>query len=136
MTEELKLNGLPGHAIGTLSPVGGIDTMPYGMYRLLGPEFILIPASPALQSFRPEALARAVAAIEPQAGHLVSRGADLILQSGTPLALSLGPKGLEQLLARLRDTCGVPVLSSALNAVEAAQALGVRKLVVANKWND
>src|SRR5262249_46316914 len=41
-----------------------------------------------------------------------------------------------QLLARVRDRCGVPVLSSALNAVDAAQALGVRKLVVANKWND
>ena len=74
--------------------------------------------------------------IEPQADHLVSRGADLILQSGTPLALSLGPKELERLLSRLRERCGVPVLSSALNAVEAAQALGIRRLAVANKWND
>jgi maleate cis-trans isomerase len=126
----------PRHAIGVLSPVGGIDTMPYGFYRLLGPDFIVISASLALQSFRPEDIERAVAAIEPQVGHLVSRGADLILQSGTPLALSLGPEGLARLLARLRQTCGRPVLSSALNAVEAARALNVRKLVVANKWNE
>ena len=136
MTEPLELNGLPRYAIGTLSPVGGIDTMPYGMYRLLGPDFIVISVSLALQSFRPEDLDSAVAAIEPQADHLVSRGADLILQSGTPLALSLRPKELERLLSRLRDRCGVPVLSSALNAVEAAQALGIRRLAVANKWND
>jgi maleate cis-trans isomerase len=136
MTEALQLNGLPRYAIGTLSPVGGIDTMPYGMYRLLGPDFIVISVSLALQSFRPEDLNRAVAAIEPQADHLVSRGADLILQSGTPLALSLGPKELERLLSRLRERCGVPVLSSALNAVEAAQTLGIRRLAVANKWND
>jgi maleate cis-trans isomerase len=136
MTEPSSLNGLPRYAIGTLSPVGGIDTMPYGMYRLLGPDFIVISVSLALQSFRPEDLDRAVAAIEPQADHLVSRGADLILQSGTPLALSLGPKELERLLARLRERCGVPVLSSALNAVEAAQALGIRRLAVANKWSD
>src|SRR5690242_17182222 len=136
MTEQFQLRGLPRYAIGTLSPVGGIDTMPYGMYRLLGPDFIVISVSLALQSFRPEDLDRAVAAIEPQADHLVSRGADLILQSGTPLALSLGPKELEQLLLRLRERCGVPVLSSALNAVEAAQALGIRRLAVANKWND
>src|SRR5215510_11916222 len=136
MTEPLQLSRLPRYAIGMLSPVGGIDTMPYGMYRLLGPDFIVISVSLALQSFRPQDLERAIAAIEPQAGHLVSRGANLILQSGTPLALSLGPKGLERLLARLREKCGVPVLSSALNAIEAAQALGVRKLVVANKWND
>jgi maleate cis-trans isomerase len=133
MAEPLQL---PRYAIGTLSPVGGIDTMPYGMYRLLGPDFIVISVSLALQSFRPEDLDRAVAAIEPQANHLLSRGADLILQSGTPLALSLGPKELERLLSRLRERCGVPVLSSALNAVEAAQALGIRRLAVANKWND
>jgi maleate cis-trans isomerase len=133
MTEPLQL---PRYAIGTLSPVGGIDTMPYGMYRLLGPDFMVISVSLALQSFRPEDLDRAVAAIEPQADHLISRGADLILQSGTPLALSLGPKELERLLSRLRERCGVPVLSSALNAVEAAQALGIRRLAAANKWND
>jgi len=133
MTEPLRL---PRYAIGTLSPVGGVDTMPYGMYRLLGPDFIVISVSLALQSFRSEDLDRAVAAIEPQAEHLVSRGADLILQSGTPLALSLGPKELERLLSRLRERGGVPVLSSALNAVEAAQALGVRRLAVANKWNE
>jgi maleate cis-trans isomerase len=135
-TEPLPLNGLPRYAIGVLSPVGGIDTMPYGMYRLLGPDFIVISVSLALQSFRPEDLDRAVAAIEPQADHLVSRGADLILQSGTPLALSLGSKELQRLLSRLRERCGVPVLSSALNAIEAAQALGIRRLAVANKWND
>ena len=133
MAEPLQL---PRYAIGTLSPVGGIDTMPYGMYRLLGPDFIVISVSLELQSFRPEDLDRAVAAIEPQADHLVSRGADLILQSGTPLALSLGPKELERLLSRLRERCGVPVLSSALNAIEAAQVLGIRRLAVANKWND
>jgi maleate cis-trans isomerase len=133
MNEPLRL---PRYAIGTLSPVGGIDTMPYGMYRLLGPDFIVISVSLGLQSFQPEDLDRAVAAIEPQADHLVSRGADLIVQSGTPLALSLGPQELERLLSRLRERCGVPVLSSALNAVEAAQALGIRRLAVANKWND
>jgi maleate cis-trans isomerase len=133
MTKPLQL---PRYAIGTLSPIGGIDTMPYGMYRLLGPDFIVISVSLALQSFRPEDLERAVAAIEPQADHLVSRGADLILQSGTPLALSLGRNELERLLSRLRERCGVPVLSSALNAVEAAQALGIRRIAVANKWNE
>jgi maleate isomerase len=136
MANAIELSGLPRFAIGTLSPVGGVDTMPYGMYRLLGPDFIVISVSLALQSFRPEDLERAVAAIDPQVSHLVSRGADLILQSGTPLALSLGPEGLERLLARLREQSGVPVLSSALNALEAARALNVRRLVVANKWND
>jgi len=97
---------------------------------------MVMSVSLALASFKPEDIDRAVAAIEPQVGHLVSRGADLILQSGTPLALSLGPEGLEQLLARIRQQSGLPVLSSALNAVEAARAVGARKLVTANKWNE
>jgi arylmalonate decarboxylase len=136
MTAATELGFFPRYAIGVLSPVGGADTMPYGMYRLLGPDFIVISVSLSLQSFKPEDIDRAVAAIDPQARHLVSRGADLILQSGTPLALSLGPDGLERLLARLRETSGRPVLSSALNAVAAARAVNARKLVVANKWSD
>jgi len=134
--DAAELRGFPRHAIGVLSPLGGADTMPYGMYRLLGPEFMVISVSLALASFKPEDIERAVAAIEPQVEHLVARGADLILQSGTPLALSLGPAGLEQLLARVHEKSGRPVLSSALNAVEAARAVGVRKVVAANKWNE
>jgi len=130
-----ELRGFPRHAIGVLSPLGGTDTMPYGMYRLLGPDFMVISVSLALASFKPADIERAVAAIEPQVDHLVARGADLILQSGTPLALSLGPAGLEQLLARVREKSGRPVLSSALNAIEALRAVGARKVVAANKWN-
>ncbi len=136
MPDPHQLGGFPRYALGVLSPLAGSDTMPYGLYRLLGADFIVISASLALQSFAPEHLERAVAAIDPQVAHLVSRGADLILQSGTPLALSLGPEGLQRLLARLREKAGRPVLSSALNAVAAAQAVKARKLVVANKWNE
>jgi maleate cis-trans isomerase len=131
-----QFGSFPRYALGVLSPLAGTDTMPYGLYRLLGPDFIVISTSLALQSFAPEDLDRALAAIDSQIEHLVSRGASLILQSGTPLALSLGPEGLQRLLARLREKTGLPVLSSALNAVAAAQAVGVRKLAVANKWND
>jgi maleate cis-trans isomerase len=130
------IGGFPRTVLGVLSPLAGADTMPYGLYRLLGPDFMVVSVSLALQSFAAADLERAVAAIEPQIEHLVSRGADLILQSGTPLALSLGPEGLQRLLARLQETTGRPVLSSALNAVAAAQAVGARRLAVANKWNE
>ena len=125
----------PRYALGVLSPLAGADTMPYGLYRLLGPDFIVISTSLKLQSVAPADLERAVAAIDGATRHLVSRGADLILQSGTPLALSLGPDGLQRLMARLCEHTGLPVLSSALNAVAAAQAVGAHRLVVANKWN-
>jgi maleate cis-trans isomerase len=131
-----QLDGLPRYALGMMSPLAGTDTMPYGLYRLLGPDFIVISTSLKLASFAPADLERAVAAIEGAAAHLVARGADLILQSGTPLALSLGPQALEHLLARLRQNTGLPVLSSALNAVAAAQVLKARRLAVANKWNE
>ena len=133
MSGPSPFGGFPRYALGVLSPLAGADTMPYGLYRLLGPDFIVISTSLALQSFAPADLERAVAAIDSQIGHLVSRGADLILQSGTPLALSIGPEGLQRLLERLREKTGLPLLSSALNAVAAAQAVGTP--VVATKWN-
>ncbi len=135
-TDGGELNGFPRYALGMMSPLAGTDTMPYGLYRLLGPDFIVISTSLKLASFAAEDLDRAIAAIDGAAAHLVSRGANLILQSGTPLALSLGPQALQKLLARLRERTGLPVLSSALNAVACAQALSVRRLAVANKWNE
>jgi maleate cis-trans isomerase len=136
VTDANRLDGFPRYALGVLSPLAGSDTMPYGLYRLLGPDYIVISTSLALQSFAPQDLERAVAAIDEKIGHLVSRGVDLILQSGTPLALSLGPEGVQRLLARLREKTGRPVLSSALNAVTAAQAVKARRIVVANKWSE
>jgi maleate cis-trans isomerase len=130
------LAGIPRYAFGILSPLAGADTMAYGLHRLLGSDFIAISASLAPQSFAAEDLERAVAAIDEPVSHLVSRGANLILQSGTPLALSLGPEGLQRLLDRLRTKTGLPVLSSALNAVAAAHTVKARKLVVANTWNE
>jgi len=135
MIDITNLFGLPRTAIGVISPVAGSDTMPHGLYRLLGPDYIVISTSLALQSFKAHDLDRAIAAIDGQLAHLKSRGADIILQSGTPLALSLGPQGLEHFIARLRKQCELPVLSSALNAVAAAQAVKARRVVVANKWN-
>ena len=131
-----QVGRFPRYSIGVLSPLAGSDTMPYSFYRLLGPDYIVISTSLALASFKPEDLDRAVAAIDDRLSHLVSRGADLILQAGTPLALSLGPDALQRLLDRLHERCGRPVLSSMLNAIAAAQALKVKKLVVANKWNE
>jgi maleate cis-trans isomerase len=131
-----ELGSFPRYAIGVLSPIAGADTMPHGFYRLLGPDFIVLSTSLALASFQPEDLDRAVAAIDEKLNHLLSRGANLIIQSGTPLALSLGPEGHARLIERLRQRAGVPVISSALNAVDAARALGVKRLVVANKWNE
>jgi maleate cis-trans isomerase len=136
VTETSHLSGFPRYAVGVLSPVAGSDTMPHGLYRLLGPDYIVISTSLSLQSFKSDDLDRAVAAIDKELGHLVSRGANIILQSGTPLALSLGPEGVEKLVARLSKQSGLPVLSSALNAVAAARAVKTRKLVVANKWNE
>jgi maleate cis-trans isomerase len=132
----IEFEKFPRHAIGVLSPLAGSDTMPWGIYKLLGPDFIVISTSLKLASFKPDDIGNAVDAIDKEIGHLVSRGADLILQSGTPLGLSLGPRGLQQLVTRLRAKTGLPVLASALNAVEAARAIGAKKIVVANKWND
>jgi maleate cis-trans isomerase len=43
---------------------------------------------------------------------------------------------LQHLLERLSAKTGLPILSSALNAVTAAQTVKARKLVVANKWSE
>ncbi len=129
-----RLGGLPRYALGVLSPLSSADTLPHGLYRLLGSDFVVISAFLALQSF--EDVDRATAAIDAQVDHLVARGASLILQSGTPLALSLGPEGLQRLLDRLHAKTGLPVLSSVLNAVAAVQTVNARRIAVANKWND
>src|SRR5262249_32657078 len=98
--------------------------------------FIILSTSLDLQSFRREDIERAVGAIDAALSRALARGADVILQSGTPLAISLGAKGVQELIRRLRQKCGTPLLSSALNAVAAARAVNARRLAVANKWNE
>src|SRR4051812_14068306 len=99
----IELETFPSHVIGVLSPLAGADTMPWGIYKLLGPDYVVVSTSLKLASFEPQDIGRAVQAIDQEIGHLVSRGADVILQSGTPLGLSLGPAGLLQLQMRLHD---------------------------------
>ena len=109
MAHPIQLGAFPRYAIGVLSPLAGVRHDALWLHRLLGPDFIVISTSLALASFKPEDIERAVAAIDDESWRIWSRAApSLILQSGTPLALSLGPEARAP-ASRLRERSGLPV---------------------------
>jgi maleate isomerase len=57
------------------------------------------------------------------------------MQSGVPLPLLIGIEAHDRLIDRIEKRSGKPATSSVLGVVAAAERLGLRRIVVANKWS-
>jgi maleate cis-trans isomerase len=127
---------VPKLKIGTLKPLSVIDLSAYEFYRLAPPGVMLIMIGVGLGKFSKEDVERVFAPLETYMDQLVERGADLVMQSGVPLPLLLGVEGHDRLIERMAKRSGKPATSSVLGVVAAAKHLGLRRIVVANKWSD
>lgn len=127
---------IPKHKIGILAPRSVIENQPYQFYRMAPPSVILVMIPMGLREFSGEDLDRITKDLDEKLDLLMERGVDLIMASGVPLPILLGLEGHDRLLAHIESYSGVPATSSMENVVSAAKALGVSKIVVANKWSE
>ncbi|MDX1485397.1 MAG: hypothetical protein R3229_13050 [Alphaproteobacteria bacterium] len=125
---------LPEHKIGVLTPRAVIENQPYQFYRMAPPGVMLVMIPMGLREFSAEDLDRITQGLDEKLDQLMERGVELIVASGVPLPILLGLDGHDRLLAHIESHTGVPATSSMVHVMEAAKALGVSKLVVANKW--
>jgi maleate cis-trans isomerase len=79
---------------------------------------------------------RALAPLDAMVELLVERGIDLIMQSGVPLPLLIGIEAHDRIVERLAQRSGKPATSTILSVCAAAKHLGLKRIVVANKWTD
>jgi len=127
---------IPEHKIGILAPRSIIENQAYQFYRMAPPSVILVMIPMGLREFSGDDLERITQGLDEKLDLLMERGVEIIMASGVPLPILLGVDGHDRLLAHIESHTGVRATSSMVNVVSAAKALGVTKLVVANKWSE
>lgn len=130
----LIADALPSHRIGFIWPVAVLDVSPYEFYRIAPPTAMMVTVGVSLAQFSEAEAERVLAPLDALTRQLTDRGADVVVQSGVPLSVLIGPERLAAVLDRIRQAGGVPALSTLLCVVDAARELGIRRIALGNKW--
>ena len=127
---------VPRLKIGALKPLSVVDNSAYEFYRIAPPGVMLVMIPVGLGTFTKDDVERVFAPLDGYVDALMERGVDLIMQSGVPLPLLIGIEAHDRLMDRIETRSGKPATSSVLGVVAAAKRLGLRRIVVANKWSE
>lgn len=125
----------PRLKIGQLKPLAVVDNAAYEFYRIAPPGVMLVMIPIGLGKFSREDVERVFAPLDGYVDQLMERGVDLIMQSGVPLPILIGVEAHDRLIERIASRSGKPATSSVLGVVAAIRRLGLRRVVVANKWS-
>lgn len=126
---------LPKKKIGYLSPQPVVDNLAYQFYRLAPQGTMFVIVTMGIREYAVKDIERILTPLEEYLALLVKRGADIVVQGGVPLAVVMGLKHHDELLGRMEKATGLPATSTIQNVVAAAKALGIGRIVVANKWD-
>lgn len=129
-------DAVPARKLGLISPLSIIDASAYEFYRIAPPGVMAVMAGLGLTEFTAADAERIFAPLEALAGKMVDRDVDMLMQSGLPPALLLGVEGHDRMVARLGAHTGRPASSTILALCAVAEHLGLKNIVVANKWSD
>ena len=127
---------LPTKKVGYLSPRHVVENQAYEFYRLAPPGVILVIVPCGLEQFTAEDVERVTKPLDRMLDMLVDRDVDLITQTGVPLPLLIGVEAHDALVRHIADYTGIPATSQLLNVIAALKHLGLKNILVANKWTD
>src|SRR5687768_10689085 len=126
----------PKRQFGYLLPVTVGDTIYYQFYRVFPPDVFMATYPLALSAFSRPAVDAALEHFWDGVEFLASRGVERIVQGGIPVSALAGRERIRSLLAEAERRTGIPADADFEEAIAALQALGVRKVAVAAKWDD
>jgi maleate cis-trans isomerase len=124
----------PKRRIGTLSPLTLVENGAFEFYRIAPKDVMQIYLPVGLSKFSAKDVERVYKPLEKMVAMLMARDCDTVIQSGTPLPILIGIKAHDKLMKRLRQAAGVPVGSTVGAVTKAAAHMGVKRIVLANKW--
>jgi maleate isomerase len=127
---------LPRFKVGCLTPLGVIGNEPYEFYRLAPPGILLLMIPVGLSEFSKADVERVFEPLPAFLDQLTTRGVDLIIQNGVPLPILLGLDGHDRLVEKMASYSKVPSTSTVTAIVKSTAEIGVKTVVVANKWSD
>lgn len=126
----------PKIKLGCLMPGAVIDNHAYEFYRLAPPGVMVVMIGVGLSEFSRQDVERVFTPLDRYLDQLVERGVDLVMQNGVPLPILIGIEAHDRMIAHMAKRTSLPATSTVLSVVDAAAALGVRQIAVANKWTD
>jgi maleate isomerase len=122
--------------IGILSPRTVIDYQPYEFYRLAPSELLLVMVACGLEEYSSEEVLRVFQPLDRMLDLLMARQIEMVVQTGVPLPLLLGIDGHRAVMDHIREYTGLPVTSQLDNVLASTKHLGLKNIVIANKWTD
>ena len=127
---------VPELKIGWLQPSSVVDVAAYEFYRIAPPRVMLVLLPLGRGEFSDDDAGNDLAALDDQIDQLVARGVDMIVQSGVPIPLLLGIEAHDRMIEYIATRSGLPTTSTVLCVVRSAVQLDIKKLAMANIWDD
>jgi len=135
MTTAGKKYGHLGR-IGFIAPGSTIETIPYEFYKIVPDGVVIVFTSIGIRRLIREDIESALKGIESAAGELARTRADVIILGGSP-PIIFGGFGFDQkIIERINSVTQIPATTSQTLAVDALNALKVKKLVVASPFGE
>lgn len=126
---------LPKRKIGVLTPLAVAENGPYEFYRIAPPGVLMVMVPCGIREFSQTDLDRVMAPLDQMVDALTQRHVDIIISSGVPLSLLMGPQAHDAFLERISARSGKPAGSTLTAAIAAARHLGIQRIAMANKWD-
>jgi maleate isomerase len=127
---------VPKLKIGWLQPSSVVDVAAYEFYRIAPPQVMLVLLPLGRGEFSDDDAEKDLAALDVQIDQLISRGVNMIVQSGVPTPLLLGIEAHDRMIEYIATRSGLPATSTVLCIVRAAANLNVKKLAMATIWTE
>jgi maleate cis-trans isomerase len=119
--------------IAHLAPSRG-DTMVHEFYRVAPKGVMLFNTTGTIRNLRKEDIEARLQYVEAAAKDVATDKVDLIIVGGGPVATAQGYGSAERIAAQLTEACGVPCVMSIQFQVQALQAVGSRRPVIASPY--
>jgi maleate cis-trans isomerase len=129
-------DALPKKKIGYLSPRHVIHNHPYEFYHMAPRGVMLVMVSCGLDEFTAADVERVTKPLDKMLDRLVECEVDIISQTGVPLPLLIGMEAHDALIEHIADHTKLPASSQLLNVIAGVKHLGLKNVLLVNKWTD
>jgi maleate isomerase len=120
--------------IGYTSPPLTTEVFPYEFYKIVPAGVTLVITTLAIVERSKSEVEQSYETSMKAAREMAAAGVDIVVLGGVPINLSRGADNAQQMIRDLEAELGVKVATSASAQASAAQALGCRKVVVAQPY--
>lgn len=124
----------PRLRVGYVTPHPLNDTLQYDFYLVAPPRIMMMTAGLEIGDYSREAVEDQLPVLERRIESLMRRGAQRIVISGVPVAISLGRERMQQLLSDISAKWNVPADTDLEAIIRAAKHMGAHRLALATRW--